>query len=401
LDVIKPTTAGFSILIQNTEPLRLSDIASIAGDADKIVFDNSILEMNSILSLPEIELVGKITIIMDNPDDFDGQTLFTNVSGDGVINIHGVNLDPMYKALAISDEIENKVYLQIVRETDYGKILDVKTGNLINELRLRNPNNPTLAAIDNAQDMSSLKDVMRRSVMFNPINLMRPVRVFNHLEANSYLSPSGMNAIEVMGIISDDFDMYAAKAGIGFNLDKLAVRLSAYAGQFQNMDDINYFSGFIYGANLRVGLDDRDFLLNSVFGVTKADFETDIIFDGSDIVYNPGGTSMYGAIDLGLKFDYISPFIGFGFENEKVLHQSDSSVTAKAGIVSGFDTTRAGIKYDYQFFAVLRTDDVRIMGLRMNVLSIADNAGGSISYAAHIDEIGVSHKLSLELTFGF
>ncbi|MBN1325082.1 MAG: autotransporter domain-containing protein [Alphaproteobacteria bacterium] len=177
-------------------------------------------------------------------------------------------------------------------------------------------------------------------------------------------------------------------------------------GRFENIDDINKFAGTLYGGNIRDYYMNDSFWLDSIFGVTASNFETDMILDGDNVVYNPSGISIYSALDAGLKFDfynnfYFAPFIGFTGDYEKVLHQNDSSIAGRTGSAFGFSEETLGIRNDYQVFLNIQTNNIQTLGIRMNFWSIADDAGGSVSYAISNDEYGLNHKLVAELKFIF
>lgn len=411
-DMTKLNVSGsnFSIHVHNKESLNLTDIINIAGNANRIVLDNSFIsltnrpniQMFGLLSGPDIELVGTVVINLDDIESFNGKLIMSNVYGDGVIRVVADKLDLLYVADALIDN--GRVYLNVVRETNYQKLFGTDIGKFINKLRTKSPDNSTVMALDNAQTLSELNHTVKKSVALNPINLMHAVKTFNGFEINSFDKP--MSGFDAMYIYSDGLDMIIGKFALGTKIDKFTIGAGAYFGALENTDDINEFSGNLYGGNLRGRYDDKSLWIDARLGFTVSEFETDMIFDGKDITTNPTGVSIYGVTDIGVRYEicndfYALPFIGMGVENDKVLHQSDTSVFIRAGGVAGYSNTVIGIKNDYQIFATAQTDSVFTVGARLKFFSIADDAGGNVSYAINRDDIGISHKISAGFCFNF
>ncbi len=404
--------SGFSILVQNKEPLKLSDIIGISVGADRIVLDGAsifispapIAKTLRATAEPNIELVGETIVKIPNAKNMDGKMILSNVSGDGVILVQDTGLGPLYAATAVRRE--DGIYLHVARETDYGKILGAGRGAFIDKLRNIDPENKTILALDRAADMNEFQRFAASSALLNPINLIRPVKIFNKFETSGFLSMDEVSGLEPICITSDWLDLYAAKLRAAFNIDNFNIAVNAYAGGFDSNTDLDSFSGNFYGGNIDFIFSYKSLWIDSGLGFTVSRFETGAIFDGNDFVYDPSGISIYGVADIGYRFDlnndfYVSPFVGFGAEYDSVLYQDDTSVFARAGAYAGYSFNEIGIKYDYHIFAMAQTDETVMTGIRMSFWSVVDRMGGDISYAISDDEVGISHKFSAGIRFMF
>lgn len=405
--------SNFSILVQSQSALSLSDIVNIARAADKIILDNTSISLGtgagSVTAdffLPDIELVGEIVLNLENVQKLNGMILLSNVSGDGVVRIDTPDLDPLFTAATVRKN--DNIYLNVYRETDYQKLFNNKTGVFLNQLRTSAPDNKTLGAMDNAKTMAELKTVMKRSVSLNPINLMRPIKLFNNIElgrlGTSVDSISG--GIDGIYITSPDMDLYAGRVSVATKIGDVSVSANAYMGAFENADDINEYSGEMFGGNIRGYIDNDSMWIDATLGFTISSFNTDMIFDGTNYTYDPDGMSVYGAGNIGMKFRfydniYVAPFVGAGAEYDKVLHQSDTDMFARVGANSVFSKYTTGLRYDYRAFVMAQTNDIQSIGVGMDVWSIEDAAGGGFSYSIMNDEIGISHIFAANVRFVF
>ena len=407
-DITYLNTIGskFVINVQSKDLLKIAEIMHIAGNADKIIFDNSLLLLNAPITNIEIELIGKNVIQLDDARKFNGTAILSNVSGDGILDVYVPGLDSLQTAGTV--RMDDSIYLYIKRETDYQKILGNSQGRFINSFR-SSSNQRMINAMDRAGSMSDLQDIINRSVSLNPINLMRPIRAFNNFEINSFkhFYNSTASGVESTYITSSAVDLHMGKVYVSADFDNLHFVLSGYIGELETVDDINEFSGVLYGGNLRAYFDDKSLWIDSTVGFTMSSFKTDAIFTNHGSVYNPDGISVYGVLDSGINFDindrfYISPMVGIGAEYEKVLHQSDSYIFLRAGGIVGFHLESISIKYDYQLFANVETDGTKNIGTQMDVWSVSDFMGGNISYMLGENEVfGVMHKISANIKFMF
>jgi tRNA pseudouridine-54 N-methylase len=418
---------SFALLLQDTESLSLAEIMRIAAGtptaagADEIILDNAKIILGVLDAVgvptevaapvllrtrqiqPTLKLVGEVWIdIGDMP--LGESPILSNVSGDGAVNIIARSLESLWAAAPVRRD--GNIYLRLARETDYQKVLgaDDQRGAFINSVRAANPENKTVRALDGALDMSGLRDVMSRSAMFNPIRLMRPVRVFDSFaSAESFQEQNAEFSAAPVYIFSDGMNLYAGRATANLQVENWLLSASGYAGAFYSSDEYDEFSGDFYGANLR-GIWSGESLWSSVLlGFTSARFQTDEIYSAGA---NPNGMEFYGNADIGAKFELggirLAPFVGVGASQASAAWQSESEIHLRAGGLVGITLGDIGsIRYDYELFAIAESNQTISAGVRIGAFSMADGAGGAFSYSVIRDESGLSHKLSAEVVFNF
>jgi hypothetical protein len=239
---------------------------------------------------------------------------------------------------------------------------------------------------------------------------MGPVKTFNNSQINSFANIDAGDSdslfFEAASIMSGDFDLYSGKLSVRTNAGGMSLTLSAYAGAFGFSGGINEFSGALYGGSVRGSYDFDGLWMDATAGFTISKFKTGMVFDGSGATRDPVGVSAYGAGDIGTKFAigggfHISPFVGIGANGAGVLHQSEFDIFARMGAAAGFGYNAIGIKSDYRIYAAAQTDNAHTAGIRADFLSVADGAGGGVSYGIIRDSAGLSHKISANLNFSF
>jgi hypothetical protein len=357
---------------------------------------------------PPIEIDG--AIILDVGSGFNSSSpVLSNVYGFGTISVRASGLDSLYVPVAIFRD--GNVYIQITRETDYQKIFNDGRGAFINAARSANPGNRAVAAFDRAANMDELQSLMSRSAMFNPIKLMRPIRIFNQFAINQDQTDNVV--LEPIYIFGEGLEIYAASGSVGINSGEWTFRAKGYIGEFTSSDELDDFNGKFYGGNVSAIWTDETLWIDATAGLSISQFQTDGIYDGSGAaIFNPDGIASYGNFDAGAKFDsdgfYISPFIGIGVRGESVLYQNELEIYFRGGASAGWSETTGGLKYNYEVFAIGQTDNVQIGGARIGVWSVADSAGGEFSYSLILDdpspggaEAMIAHKFSIGGKFRF
>ena len=394
---------GFDVLVNNSEIISWNAIRNVANGADKIILENSVLKLDALSpgvfnALDnDIELRGKIVIYADNVDELLGVPVLSNVYGNGVVYFHVKDINPLY---AIRSYVSNdSLYAEMVRETDYMKIFNNKMGAFLNMVRTENPNSDFINALDNATSFDSVYSIIGRSVKLNPILLMKPIRIFNNFEmANISVSGTGISAAPIY-LFSDVLDFMAINFNGSIKLnDNLKIGLAAYIGGFDFSDDINEYGGTMYGGNASFDYLYGIWFARGVVGATAMRTDVGIVFNNDEIVHNPGGASVYGATDVGINFIYdkfiVSPFVRAGADYAMILDDGDIDVFV--GIGGDFMYDAGGTDIDYKYGVRFGADSRGLFSasVRMNVMSIADNAGGDIS-------IGVIYDDDFDLNYNF
>ena len=340
---------------------------------------------------------GENFIKTDNIDLVLNNFYLSNVSSDGSITLIADDLNPLYTVKTVYKD--GDVYFTAFRETDYNKLLGSKTGNILNSMRRSGLNSNLIKSLDRAGSISDLYSIMDKSIVFNPINLMRPIKTFDNFQQLKFKNETNQEFnISPLYITGNGLDLYGASSSVSFNQYNWRFLLSGYISEFKQSDDINEFSGTLYGGNINSSFYNQNIFVDILLGYTKSGFKTSGVFDGDNLVSNPNGDSLYGSIDSGFKMYadnfYIKPFAGMGASRQSVLSYTESDVYARIGGVAGFAFNEMGIRYDYGLFTTVQTNSIQSIGAKMEFLSIEDSAGGSVSYEILNEEIGVSHKIS-------
>lgn len=399
---------GYNVLINGADNISWRKVMSISGGAETIILRNSELVLTNdnrnVLRTasvgPEIELVGDVIVRLDSVNNLDNVPILSNIHGDGAVHVYSDNLDIMH---AIHSYIKNEsLYVELVRETDYAKILRNKTGDFLNGLRKENPNDSLLAVLDTAETLDDLHSVMRRSARLNPIRLMDSIRSLTLFQMTGmYDSYVGMN-IMPMTIFSDVFNLSGADINGRFEIsDSVSFAFSVYGAGLRYSDDINNYSGAVYGGNLRIEYNNSFGFARALVGTSFAHFDIGDVFNGTDVKHNPDGLSLYAATDIGTNFNIsdafsVSPFIRMGVDYAMIANVSDTDFICGMGTDLIFDVDGYDIKYNY---AVRFGADVRGMldaSVRINAWSVADGAGGALNIGTIYDNGSISYKIGLE-----
>lgn len=405
--------SNYDILVNGTENISISGLINISGGVDRIVLDDAHLTLDNLnlrssdFSTPVIELVGDVIIYLESISALNGRPILSNVHGDGRISVYTNNNNPLYAVSLCSEN--NNIYANMIRETDYAKILKNKIGVYINSLRLTIPDDKLLIALDTATDMDGVNNLISRSVRLNPINLMAPIHIFNSFERLDMGSITNKNVVGIapIYIFSVDSYIYGAKGHISFTpYDGISLSASAYLGIAEYEDDINHFAADFYGANMGLDIENDDLIFRSMFGITIAKFDTGPVFDGNGSVYNPSGISVYAFGEIGRKLEILHGisvvgFIGASSDFDAVVHSGNTDTNAYVGADFTYKTKTADISYDYGLRVRARVGGEIEMVLRAHFWSPADQAGGDVQIGAIQNEFGKSYQIKFGAKINF
>ena len=314
-------------------------------------------------------------------------------------NLYNISFD--------SPTYSEDVFLKLVRETDYTKIFRDSRGTFLENIRLNHPDDKTLSAMDNAGNMYAINFIMNSSYHFNPLVLMNPIKTINRAVLTDFLS--GVNSAvdaDVDYILSDKINDYGGHLYIADKYEDLFFKIGVNLNHFSYGDNFNEFDGFAYGLDVRARQYLNEFWLDGLVGVNRASFNADYIYTDSDSVNNPKGMSEYMRLSVG--YDYkkisdfvISPFVGFMFQNIKVLGVSDNEMNLHTGLSGKYSIIMDGIKYEYG--ATVATDENADFNVGANIgfLSVLDGAGAHVGISAFKNEFGVNYKLSINAKVQF
>ena len=415
INPILGATNNFQIMVQNEEKIAWKDLQDISIWADKIVLNNSVLDLSSKLSAvtvvdnvfsPEIELRGNNVLYIDDVSEFSDKPLLSNISGEGTVNINVSEQNPLYR---VSSYIKNnELFVTLVRETDYLRILGDNKGSFLNNLRETNPNDKLLSVLDAAESIDDINKIMARSIRLNPINLMDSVVVFNSFVINDFSKNLDGFVITPLFVYSDDFYISGVTVDAAYRIaDKLTIGATGYAAESEFVNDMDEYNSVLYGGNVRIEYIDKLLLARMMFGMTQSDFDIGAVFDGISTVVDPSGSSLYSVADFGFNFNVgdnfrISPFVRAGFDSIKIIGCSDKNVFTGIGTDISLNAGIYDIEYKYGLNFSAYTNGTVNAAFRIGVISIADKAGGNIDVGLVLNEFGeYSYKVSAGVNFKF
>lgn len=393
------TDMNYVILVKSPDGLSLNQIVDIAGPDAKIVLENTSLVLDSIITdAPEIKLSGNVDLVLKGVTG--DVPLLDNVDGDGVLNVYATTDNALM--ITRAEIVNHKLYVQMLRETDYVKILQNPTGEFLNSLRSVHPDDKLLRALDRAGGMRELRDIMSRSVRLRPINLMRPVRAMDAMDmfSGAMMGISGFS-LSPDFIYNDDFYAGRVRLGLGGRVtDTITVGGAGFVGYIDATDDINDFSASVFGGNAYAIYEDGDFIGRVMLGRTVAKFDTDFIFTGHGIDSAPRGTDLYGMMDFGVRMnpadDFVfAPFVGGTASRTAV---SDNAVNKFDANIGGDITTSGGTDdFAYDYGLRMRASARGDVGaaLRISFWSWPDGAGVDMDVGIMRNDFGTTYRASV------
>ena len=425
--------SGHTVIVANqAAEISLADIIAAAGNASQVVLTgpNVVVDVCAIGDHPGIslnpgaiaEFVGGTNI---NPET--GETI-TSVS----FSVYGVTenwdetkpfltgiedfanfagatfngVDSMFDPFAWHDG--DSLYVTLKRQTNYGIVFENELGDWLDDLRIENPDDELLDALDAARTRAGLRDVLSRSVRTNPIKLMDPVRSFYTFVLGEHIHDLAFGIVaEPFYIYSSDFSVIGGGAGVSGRIAKnLVAKFGAYAGKMDYDSDLDNFSGMIYGANFGAMYKDSDLYARAIGTLSSTQFRDIEVFDGTRGVQNPNGISGAGAIDGGLVFRFFDefdliPFIGARFDYAHVLNFTDTDVNLRFGLNIDKETVVDGNRYAFGAGIVGQTNGEIYGAVYTDIMSVVDGVCGRLSFGILNVDFGMSYKISIDAKFAF
>lgn len=413
-DITKLSVNGrYDIWVRGGNNLSLNSILNIAGDVSKITFENTTLRLSGNTHMSDIglnsapiELVGINQLLIDDMDWYDGMRILSNVSGEGILDIRLTNSDVLYSASA--EWVDDEVYLQMVRLTDYARILGPGIGDYVEYLHDVSPDMSLLYALDNAKTMNGIYNILNHSILFNPKIMMRPIIAFDTLERTRIKfhekDDFGVSFAPIY-VHGHDADIVAGRAELNATIiSGMNLSFSAYGGNIIGTDSFDdEFEGSIYGANIAM-----DYLYDAIYvhalaGTTFARLETPGVYSDGRVRDTVNGVTRYADVDLGLRLVHkktkaaIVPFIGLGGDSHEIAgDKSGFDISPRGGVMANVKLSDGPeISYDVAGRMSGRTDGTLDASIALNVLSIADDAGGYAEIGIVRDDFDTSYKISI------
>ncbi len=406
------TDAPCDILIYNAT-LTLGEITSIGSGHISVQNSQIILDgprgqvlRKFRMAMPEIELLGDVSIILPDEFKFGSAPILYNVSTSGDLHIHTVSNNPLFTIT--SELIDGNLYLKYIRETDYGKILKNNSGKFLNNLREISSGDPLITALDSAPDMDALNKIMSRSVRLNPINLMRPIRAINQYMISGMRLPDAGANISSFYLLENDFYGYGMIASGATTIDdRWNISFAGYVHAIEYSDDINDFAALSYGGRFT-----SDYRLNNIYSIrsvavaTFSKFRSGMVLDGDGTAYNPSGRSAYAVSDIRARLYNdnhinVGSYFGIGADWAQVLSDADLDITGRAGIEAMFNTEIDGVRYNYELRGGVGTNMDIDATAAISFKSAMDNIGGdfALSYIRYDNINAVIARIGFTINF--
>lgn len=423
--------SGHTVIVMNSaNEISLADVIVAAGDASQIILTGPGVVV-------DVCAIGEHPAISFNPGseflaNFDSDPRPAGTANSVSLIVQGIteNWDETQPFLTGIEDFANfagamfegvdsmfapvarpygdSLYVDMVRQTNYGIVFENDLGDWLDELRDYAPDDKLLGALDAARTRAGLRDVLSRSMRTNPIRLMDPVRSFNTFVLGEHIHDLAFGIVaEPFYIYSSDFSVLGGGAGVSGRIAKnLVAKFGAYAGKMDYDGDLDNFSGMIYGANFGAMYKDSDFYVRGIGTVSSAQFNDIEVFDGTRGVQNPNGISGAGAIDGGLVFRLfdefdLTPFVGARFDYAHVLNFNNTDLNIRFGLNIDKEATVDGNKYAFGVQAVGQTNGEIYGAIYTDIMSVVDGVGGRLQFGILNDDFGLSYKIALDAKFTF
>ena len=329
-----------------------------------------------------------------------------NVSVDTNLNILSLDENRLYRIDFVHDDIG--IMLNVVRETDYQRIFSDGRGVFLDGMRLSNPGDKMLMAMDAATNMDELQGIMNSSYRFNPGVLMKPVKsVNNFVMMDGLLDDDGRDVGFVpFYITSNNVHDVGGRVYLNADYGDYYFNVGLHLDKFSYEDSINDFGGVIYGANLNLKRKLNDFSIIGRAGVDLIDFEADNIYTVNEIKNNPFGYALYGGIEGVDDFRIfenlvLSPFVGGTFQQFNVMDFSENDINLHGGGKVKYHFVVDGIRYEYGALCGITTDGNVFGNFKVGFDSLSDDAGIILNVGAYDEEDLVSYRVSVNAHISF
>ncbi|MCL1902748.1 MAG: hypothetical protein FWG18_03950 [Alphaproteobacteria bacterium] len=407
---IRGSGSLFTILADGVSGVDFMDLVALAKDADRLILRDSLIlfNLNYTTTVP-IEISGNVVLLIENVSGLKSRAILPGVTGDGKLFVV-TNAGTMF--YAETEYIDGNVVLLVSRDTNYENIFGDTLGRFINNIRASGASPKLMAAMDAAQTIEELNAIMRNSIMFNPTNLMRPVKMMTMFEGIHFRPGvtgwSGAGGGNV--VFGDDMLLYMAEFGAEYNASDFSFGASLHAGAFSE-SGLEDFAGKIYGGKLHAAMDRNIFYGSMYIGATYAMTDSGPIYNGAGgSVYNPDGVAYHGAANVGIRaFEsgtlrkgmfFANPIARLRMFSAKVLNKSESEFAFGGGAIMGYGIAVSGVTTTYSAYGLVE-QSARQFGVRTDIESLRDGVNIGLEVGVIDSDIGQFYKIGANITAGF
>lgn len=393
---------NYTVVVDGANNINLGRVVDAGDGAETITIKNSVVNIDvANIDATKLRFDGVVGLRIDNLDEFLGRPILNNIKSDVFAYIDADISNSMFSVASYVDD--DDLYVKMVRETDYTKFMPRDIGGFINSLRGTRDAESVLYALDGANTRYELNQIMADSMRIAPINLMRPVRMFNAFSLFDFDSDTGLGATYIM---TDDLYMYGPEFNVGIHSGDFDFGIRGYVNYLNQTDGYDKATGIMYGGDIYAKYIHEYGFVRGLFGMNFTKFNMDHVFDGTRAVSGPVGMSTYAALDVGYFIDskhggYIAPFVGAMYENIKILYQNESDFVGRVGMDAGYRFDVLGINYDYSLKIATNALGNLILGGGMRFMSNMDMIGGHLDFGYTDNKIGRGYKITAGIDLKF
>lgn len=346
-----------------------------------------------------INLSGPIHLIITdtNATDYEGE-IIENIYGNKSVIVEIDGLDSSSRTYV--ESIGNRFKLKIIRETNYS-VLNSGENSVLEKIKESDSGDKLITALNSARSIDEINRIKNMSYRFNHGILLRPIRVINN-----FALMNGINEKSDFGLgftpmytMSDKISNLGGRVYVGNHYNNFYFNFGLQLNHFEYSDDINDFSGFIYGADIKLKQYFNKLWFNGVGGINVTKFKANYI-SNNEIKNNPYGISGYGGIDTGYDFNIVndllvSPFIGVIYQTYKVADISDNDFYVRGGAGLKYSFVTDGIKYEYGLDGAIASNGNLYSSVKVGFWSVTDEAGATLSVGMLKDDLDYNYQLSI------
>ena len=353
-----------------------------------------------------IELAGNVKLIINNPDSVQSGQVINYTQRGTQIFVQIKNLDKMYKPEL---KVEGGgIVLNIVRETDYNLIFDgvdaveTKKNTALEIIRDNHPNDKLLKALDGAKNYEEIKRLENLSYRFNHGILLRPIKMMTKFSLFDLIKSENDYGIGIVPyyIMSDNMDSVGGRLFVGYKNENLYFYAGINLNKFDYGDELNDFSGWVYGLDVQSKQTFDKFWLSEILGFSLAKFKADYISTDGKLKANPVASSWRGDLSAGYDFNMneniiLSPIVGFAYQPYKTADVSETDSYLHFGGDAKYFFVVEGIKYEYAVSAAYTTSGDLWANFKIGFASVVDEVDVALNTGVLKDDFDYHYKISL------
>ena len=248
-DSLKPinTNVDFDVLVNTNTVLNLSELMKVASGADKIILKNSAIRINGteFKNNPPIEVLDEVKFIVDIDENSNDALVLRNIYGSGFVTVMSASTDSMYVNSGYMKD--GNLYVSRQRENDYDKVFDAGLGVVLDDMRNSENSDDLFGALDNADSLEAINDILDSSVRFNPDILYEQIKVLTVFDRYDFNMDVADVGLKTKFVLSDNFYAYGLMGRLKlWNSDSFDLNVGFDVTRMEYLSDLDDFAAMIY-----------------------------------------------------------------------------------------------------------------------------------------------------------